>query len=292
MLTDILLQLIDRTPASWRSRSPTAQDRIWGDGLLDQSLTDTLYPCSWSDIGEDELVFLYPSLACQVRSAQRVDILSLLIRLALRSLADHSQQAPDASVRRRPCPASPMLSGGNAGATGLHRASTASQAQASPAKRVASDFGCLRANEQDRSLLENWVVQCLDNMLRDVTSERGGRSGSGSATTELPEALVASIYTCVNGAYVYPQFAFGHEILTTGAWLGVLMRGRAALMPPVVAQVLRELLPLHPHTERRELGVLTELLWLHAEHTVGTAQLLRKAKTVLRSGRDVLVVPS
>lgn len=43
-----------------------------------------------------------------------------------------------------------------------------------------------------------------------------------------------------NGAYVYPQYAFAHELLGTGAWLGVLLRGRSALMPEFVAQVLTD----------------------------------------------------
>ena len=47
---------------------------------------------------------------------------------------------------------------------------------------------------------------------------------------ELPDVLVASIYTIINGAYVYPKFAFAHELLGAGAigfcCLRSLSRGR------------------------------------------------------------------
>jgi hypothetical protein len=36
--------------------------RVWGNGIVEQSLTTLRYPCDWASVCDDELVFFLPSL--------------------------------------------------------------------------------------------------------------------------------------------------------------------------------------------------------------------------------------
>ncbi|MFA5902062.1 MAG: hypothetical protein WC829_23455, partial [Hyphomicrobium sp.] len=45
-----------------RARRKSALGNAWGANLLDQSLATAWYPAKWDDVGDDELVFLIPSL--------------------------------------------------------------------------------------------------------------------------------------------------------------------------------------------------------------------------------------
>ena len=71
------------SPRSWRRPQTTF---VWGDGLIDQSLTTLWYPRDWSDVGEDELVLFIPTLAASHRRASDEPGPALHIR---RALAQH-----------------------------------------------------------------------------------------------------------------------------------------------------------------------------------------------------------
>ena len=65
-------------------------------------------------------------------------------------------------------------------------------------------------------------------------------SDAASSGPSFAVALIGSIYSRINAAYVYPELAPSHETLSVAAWLGVLLAGRAALMPPFIARWLLE----------------------------------------------------
>lgn len=102
----------------------------------------------------------------------------------------------------------------------------------------------------------------------------------------LADALHASIHSSCNAAYVYPHYAWAHELFAAGAWLGILQTGRAALMPEFIASVLRE-----SFTSPQRNEPVNAVLQQEAEIACGTGTLLRRAEHVLRSGYSGLVKP-
>src|SRR5262249_20829295 len=87
---------------------------------------------------------------------------------------------------------------------------------------------------RERWLFEFSVLSCLDHML--VTARRGH---THAPRVSLADAFVGSLHASFNAAYLYPELVYAHELLTLGAWLGNLVRGRAALLPTFVAERLR-----------------------------------------------------
>ncbi len=128
------------------------------------------------------------------------------------------------------------------------------------------------------------VLACIDRMLLDALPPRLPAAECCIASADCAEVLVASIYTSFNGAYVYPQFAFAHELLGAGAWLGVLLRGRSALMPVFVAQVLADYIG-----RGNAQDPIARLLEFHAELCGGSERLIRRAWKINRSGNPAIV---
>ena len=128
------------------------------------------------------------------------------------------------------------------------------------------------------------VLACIDRMLLDALPPRSPPAECCIASADCAEVLVASIYTSFNGAYVYPQFAFAHELLGAGAWLGVLLRGRSALMPVFVAQVLADYIG-----RGNVQDPIARLLDFHAELCGGSERLMRRARKINRSGNPAIV---
>jgi len=86
---------------------------------------------------------------------------------------------------------------------------------------------------------------------------------------------------------------FVHELLSLGAWLGYLVRGRAALMPSFVAELLRCELGVAPSPSSRagNASEIRTLLRFYADLAVGSRRLLRQARGAGKSGRAKLVRP-
>lgn len=125
------------------------------------------------------------------------------------------------------------------------------------------------------------AAACSSNALRQVP-------------LSLADAVVVSLYSTINAAYVFRQYDCCHELLTSAAWLGHLMRGRAAMMPLPVAECLADCLsrvgaPSDDQSMRAntELGLIA---W-HGERHVGLSNLLKHAHRVIRHRQAVLVKP-
>jgi hypothetical protein len=149
-------------------------------------------------------------------------------------------------------------------------------------------FGPASEGEQLNDLavwtFELSVLACIDRMLLDALPPCSPPAECCIASADCADVLVASIYTSFNGAYVYPQFAFAHELLGAGAWLGVLLRGRSALMPVFVAQVLADYIG-----RRGVQDPIARLLDFHAELVGGSERLMRRARKIIRSGNPGIV---
>ena len=225
------------SPRNWR-RSQTLAP-IWGDGLIDQSLTTLWYPRDWSDVGEDGLVLFIPSLAAgRILASDQADP-ALHIRRALAARLD--------SAVRLLCSRGELRTLERIAACGVISACSPQDVLREAHSDCRSGHrypACEQRNDLAVWTFELSVLACIDRMLVDAMPPHLRPSECCIAKADLADVLVASIHTGFNGAYVYPRFAFAHELLGAGAWLGVLLRGRSALMPEFVAQVLTIISPL------------------------------------------------
>ena len=135
------------------------------------------------------------------------------------------------------------------------------------------------------------VLACIDRMLTDAMSSSTRHVDCLINSPGLADILVGSIHTSINGAYVYPKYAFAHELLGAGAWLGTLLRGRAALMPDFVAEVILGYLDQTARLQPSEWDPVKSLFEWHAGLVGGAPLLLRQARRVRRSGYPQLVKP-
>jgi len=271
----------------------------WGDGLVDQPLADLWYPSRWEEVGTDELVYLIPSLAAQ---ASQVGVTGPLVT-ARRVLSARVYHA--ASVLREPT--RDPGDGSSEALDALAQSGALStmdpfEAWAS-GRAAASEFGVLARPSPERfksvspqgvrnvCIFELAVVACLDRMHFDARNLAGYGDTRARAPITLADALVASIYATFNAAYVYPQFACVQELMSTGAWLGNLVKGRPALMPVFVAECLAAEFDRKYATDGGEAERSTSILRFHAEQAVGLSCLHEFAQRVKSSGRPLLVKP-
>lgn len=284
----------------WRRRTATVA--AWGDGLADETFSSAWHRAAWAEVDADELVFLIPSLAADTESAAsrdefgpgvvaRVALGAQVYRAAsaLREIAgdqgDGSAEALDviaaSGVLTRIDPYTAWVEGREVDARLLERRHT-SPGASRPIDRSIGREACV---------FELAVVSCLDRLHRDAQGAANRGASSGARDMPLPDALVASIHSTFNAAYVYPQFACVHEVLSVGAWLGHLVKGRPAYMPQFVAAYLAAELAPGREGDASAGGRCTRILRSHAEQAVGVERLHAVARRVASTGRPMLVKP-
>jgi hypothetical protein len=268
-------------PIQWRE--PLGP--VWGEGLVGQSLTTLWHSCDWSNIDEDELVLFIPSLIARHAFASEQTGAVPHIQRALAERLDSAvwflnfQDEQQTLERIAACGVISACSPREA----LREAQSHSR---NDTCRPTSHMD--QTNELGSWTFELSVLACIDRMLLDAMPTRPQPAGY-IASADLADVLVASIHTSINGAYVYPQYAFAHELLATGAWLGVLLRGRSALMPEFVAQVLTDYMSGPEKSWTHAQSPIARLLEFHAELAGGSERLLRRARKVNRWGRPAFV---
>lgn len=261
-------------------RSRRGEPRPWGDGLLEHGLSTLWYPCSWHSVDEDELVLLVPSLLTYRQPLDLAD-----------GPAAHLCRRLTARLAR-----SGMHPGSRSAAHGGNEA-TSELITGSGAISVYLAAGCPAKNEQVARTAPRTAPRCsqlpfnsafwreelcalatMDRMLYDTLPATAQKAPPLLERPELPDVLLATIHTSVNGAYVYPETGFAHELLTAGAWLGIVLTGRPALMPSTVGEVLLSYLDRSPRghglSERRIVRVLEHC----CERVGGADRLLRAAR--------------
>jgi hypothetical protein len=259
--------------------------RAWGDGFVDLALSTQWYARGWSDVSDDELVLFLPSIL-EADDAQNLEAIATRIRYAL--------------IRRLRASVL-ILDQGNKARTlkDILAASAISCLTKQDILATAADHG---VNYEARSIAErcrldreaSWqfesaVLGSIDRTLAETLPSRA--KSEDCKSVDLAEILLASIHTSINVAYVYPSLTFAHELLGTGAWLGILLRGRSAFMPEFVAQVLIDhLVRAEPPRNRADSGVIN-ILRDHAEMAGGASRLIRTAQRVLKSNHHILVTP-
>jgi hypothetical protein len=281
----------------------TPQLPVWGDGLVDRSLASLCYPTRWSSACEDELVFLIPSLASGLRptTAAPPEATCYLRRALIahvRLAAEHLPQLRGEQPQYSPPALKLIFESGTI--TTLSAREIAHEGEVAmrtffgpnlPMTAASSRDGMHQANRQlarERWLFELSVLSCLDRML--ATALRGCQH---EHCLGLADAFVGSLHASFNCAYLYPELVYAHELLAVAAWLGNLVRGRAALMPAFVAERLTWELGFAGETVSQvgEVAKIGGLLRFYADLAVGSRRLLRQAHRARRSGRAQLVRP-
>lgn len=254
---------------------------LWGDGFVDEGFDFFWSARSSEDVDDDELVFLLPLLP-RSSSFHDAGLESRLRRILVRRAKQTIDQIWDG----------PGSSGGTEGRcsveslhrlgylTSLHpsevmrdieRLPPASRSSGRPYRRL-DPFGWRR---EARSLRDALAIERLASI--DRLHDDARRPEPQRRSTSVASGVFASMSSCINAAYVYPELACMHQTMAVGAWLGHVLQGRPALMPLPVAE------PLY--------GILTgrgsptdDLIRAHLD-PAGTAALVAAARRVARDGR-------
>jgi len=234
-----------------KRRTDGATQPPWGDGFIEYPLATLWHPRSWSDVSDDELVLYLPQLT-------DCDDPQFGIAARLRERLIH---------RTRISEALSVLSGD---------VSAVRAKPLTPEERAT--VGHLPLDRDRPSWMqEAAILAAIRHMLRRACSE-------ATDTLSLETALLASMHTGINAAYVYPEHAYAHELLTAGAWLGVLLKGRRALMPRAVADVFME------SEARGTKSTIDEMMHVHMDYLGGRKLYLHRASNVIEADRYASIV--
>ncbi len=303
------LAAIEEGVGRWLGRSlyeqvPSYGRWPWGEGLVDQSLTTFLYPATWREIGDDELVWLVPSLADELTPLAQARLSGPLLE-AITSRLGHLAAWATHSSRRLPSSVPDMAlalrSGGILSPGVTKRVVTCALADDRPRRRARSPLSKLFAGTRgagtrgDSSLVaELSIVSCLDGLLLRVLDASGDReiaAGAAAPPLEPADVLVASIVGGFNGAYVATELACHHELFTIGAWIGQLARGRKAWLPPEFASRLASELGNGAAARGEPVDACAGIILAAAEAAIGARKLTRIARAVERQGNPRIAAP-
>jgi hypothetical protein len=267
----------------------------WGEGFVDQSLATAWYRADWNSVGDDELAYLMPSLR-RPRPALRSDIaetqsgaVSYLTRTLIaraqstaRKVAQVSGDTQSTSDVLEHFIASGLLTG-----IGAHQ--LPDQADASEDSDRGLDHPGIQSL-RGRDGAADWLVAELtalayaDRMLKDA-SEAAGGSAQATPLVDWPLSLtdvsVATVSTRLNGAYVYPEYDWAHEVLSLAAVMGHLVQGRTVYFSPFLSRTLTDILSGRRH--RAENDIVTAFR-TYADLAGGAAFLTGRAKIISALG--------
>lgn len=284
----------------WRRFSYSSRPRSpWGDGLVDQSLSTTWYPVSWDDVSDDELVFFLPSLAFS-RTAIGGRLSERGCRFIRDALCRRTADFADAAAAALGRPQVADASARDSDVLGLIARSGALTSL--PADEAVREGRALRADHgtpaHGRKLSEQAVIEelaalaCIDRMHFDASGADACAADGGACTAgagvSFEVALLASIHAQFNAAYLYPHYDWGHESFAAGAWLGTLMSGRAALMPPFIAEILLDVCPA-PEPGKAAACQSARIFAYSMERAGGYRRLRRIARRVVATGISAVV---
>jgi hypothetical protein len=264
--------------------------RPWGDGLVGRSLTTLWYPVDWGSVSDDELALFMPALA-EDRSDRDPTF------------------GPQAYLRRvlqlRATEAARLISAAAPGTT-LAEALDLLWTSKILTQLAVLDFqtqGTLPGTrphhgaEANAFLLsvaniseELIAVARIDRLLADADANSAARKMRPVPIIDWPlsltDVLISTVHARLNGAYVYPVHAYAHEILTVAAVLGHLLRGRAVLIAPDLADTFIEALSFDRSDDCPQAALQS-----YAETAYGSDRLCALCKRARTRGYPVLAKP-
>jgi hypothetical protein len=297
----------------WKSSGPLADANAvserppgigaWGEGLVDRSLTSLWYPADWNEVGDDELVFVLPTLSTWQTSPPRSavkDGYGPALYLT-RVLAARAQAAAELIAANMPDSATPTpaLALEAIVKRNILTAITLKELAPPPPGSRNSPHAPVAAAADEKSLLPDWLVlelTAIAHLDRTLLDARGTvRPPNASPLVDWPLSLadvaLATINARFNGVYVYPEFAHAHELLTAAALLGHLACGRSAYIPPHVAQSLIDLLSPRGKAANGGSDGCGPIMRTYADLAGGARHTLLLARRAVQSGRPLLARP-
>jgi hypothetical protein len=268
--------------SSGRKPAPPA----WGEEFVDQSLATAWYSTDWSSVGDDELAYLLPSLRRR-HAAVRGDTKetqagpasylarTLLARAqsAAREVAHVAGEKTTRDVLEQ-FVASGLITALAPTALLEEPGAVHAEPQASPHAPRSSDW----------LVAELTALAYADRMLRDATETSGARTEASPLVDwplSLADVFAATVATRLNGAYVYPQYDWAHEVLSLAAVMGHLLQGRTVYFPPFLARALTDIVS---GQRRGAQDDLVAAFRTYADLAGGAALLTGKARIIAALG--------
>jgi putative NIF3 family GTP cyclohydrolase 1 type 2 len=228
-------------------------------------------------VTSDELVFLIPSLAAWRRG-------------------DSSSQGPAGFLQRvlaaRARATAALIARHNGGGSVepiLRRLASDGFVTQLAESDLAGDTAADTVHLPDDIASELATLALIDRVLHDAASGSDRRSARAPLIDwppSLADVLAASAATRINAAYVYPEYAYAHELLSFSAVLGILVQRRAVYFPPALAAAGVDAL-VHPTADVASVAVLRSL----ANLAGGADRLLAALRRCAASPAAQLILP-
>lgn len=226
---------------------------------------------NWTSVDRDALVFLLPQLVQENR------------RTSSGGVERYLRKAIDDQM---PCAQSAVMDCGLV-TNSRHARALLERACAEPIQLFEDD-----GPMPHRAANEVRIFVYLNKFLHAATSEKSAADVFGRVeTTGLSDVLVGSIYTGINGGYVFPEFDWAHELLATGTWLGHVRAGRPALLLDFLADCLLDYEEAAERNDNSESALCARLMRRHAARAIDMDRLLAVARSVRAGGNPVVVHP-
>jgi hypothetical protein len=302
-------------PSSQGMGAGGAAASVWGDGLEDEALTVLWYPCTWSNVSDDELLLFLPSLAhtfdrdmelrlaharpaTHLRDALCAHVAQLMTRF---SGDEHASDSSDVIADRRLRDSLiAILQSEN-----LHRPIALHWALERGRAIQPNWFGPARLGDRRA---RRWFARVAKNTqpalelellgLRSIMAALAALEAPSPTPTStepprshdtLARALLVAMHSGFNSAYIYPDMQVYHQMFSIAGWVGWLQRGRPSLLPAFIAEYLVDL--LERPASKQPSDMATALLMHHLEQAAGTAALLRRARRVVAGGGVPVIKP-
>jgi hypothetical protein len=268
-----------------------AADDVWGEELVHQSLATAWYPADWDSVTDDELVFLLPSLCNSLPAShdRHEPALRGPIDYLTRTLTPRADAVAHLLARRSGLtePTAAAEIGDRLVRSGLLSSIEARRHSSTLRDSLEPTPGREQGRPPDWLIAELVALAYTNRMLSDALGNAPPQGAVHAPLIDWPltltDVVVASISARLNGAYVYPEHAYAHELLALAALLGHLVAGRTAYLPPSIAGTLLDILRSRPSADDETSAVLRTyiewagganrlMLWARIIHATGVAR--------------------
>lgn len=267
----------------------SAADDVWGSELINQSLATAWYPALWDSVTDDELVFLLPSLCNWPRGDHTESARRGPVDYLTRTLTAHSA-AVARLIARSTGLTEPEIGDRLVGSGLLSSIEARPRSSTLHASRTP-------APGRDEGRLPDWLTAELvalaytNRMLSDALGSTAPEGAARAPLIDWPltlaDVVVASISSRLNGAYVYPEHGYAHELLALAALLGHLVQGRTVYLPPSIAATLLDVLRVKPSANDQTAAVLRAYIaWAG-----GANRLMLRARIINATGVARRIAP-
>ncbi len=263
-----------------RWSTPPKTQRIWGDGILDGGDWDAM-SYSWDDVLLEELSLYSLALGRSAFEGDEPPVCQLLKRMVMARAWftwRYALGAEEGGLKRLIRMLNARFPGISLEANDLYETGRDS------ALALYDDFEFHRVGASPDDEYERLLA--IASLYRDAR-ERSRTLGAAlpEDRNDLSDALIASMQSDLNAAYVYREFEFAHELFLTGICLAQIARGRSVLLTPSVAGCFLDVV------QNRGDEDVARILIRATEAGTGLERFKKLAAKSLGSGHPIVVKP-